>query len=71
MCDYLILEIGIHACSHSDSLKTYMASLMQAVFVERVEFLSVTTKTKTLEVKGRFYSKEDMKSELGYHPNIG
>ena len=48
-----------------------MASLMQAVCVERVEFLSVTAKTKALEVKGGFYSKEDMKSELGYTQNIG
>ena len=44
---------------------------MQAVFVERVEFLSVTAKTKALEVKGGFYSKEGMKSELGYTQNIG
>lgn len=51
--------------------KHIMASLMQAVFVERVEFLSVTAKTKALEVKGGFYSKKDMKSELGYTQNIG
>jgi hypothetical protein len=36
-----------------------------------VELLSVTTKTKTLEVKGGFYSEEDMKTELGYHQKIG
>ena len=45
--------------------------LGQAVFVERVEILSVATKTKTLEVKGGFYSEEDMKTELGYSQNIG
>lgn len=45
----------------------YAPSCAQVVFVERVELLSVTTKTKTLEVKGGFYSKEDMKTELGYN----
>ncbi|CAL1173726.1 unnamed protein product [Cladocopium goreaui] len=38
-----------------------------AVFIERVEILSITTKTKTLEVKGGFYSVDDMKDELNYN----
>lgn len=43
----------------------------QAVFIQRVEFLSTTTKSKKIEVKGGFYSEEDMKTELGCSPNIG
>jgi len=43
---------------------------MQAVFIERVEILSITTKTKTLEVKGGFYSVDDMKDELNYNQLI-
>lgn len=39
--------------------------------MQRVEVLSTTTKSKKIEVKGGFYSEEDMKSELGYSPNIG
>ncbi|CAK9101825.1 Uncharacterized protein SCF082_LOCUS47603 [Durusdinium trenchii] len=39
---------------------------VKAVFIERVEILSITTKTKTLEVKGGFYTIEDMKNELKY-----
>ena len=38
----------------------------QAVFMERVEVLSVTTRSKTIEVKGGFYSEEDMRVELQY-----
>ena len=34
--------------------------------MERVEILSVTTKSKKIEVQGGFYSEDDMKSELGY-----
>ena len=45
-------------------------AFMQAVFVERVEILSITTKTKTLEVKGGFYSVDDMKDELKYNQHI-
>ena len=43
---------------------------MQAVFIERVEILSITTKTKTLEVKEGFYSVDDMKDELNYNQLI-
>lgn len=43
----------------------------QAVFLQRVEVLSRTTKSKKIEIKGGFYSEEDMKSELGYSPNTG
>lgn len=43
----------------------------QAVFVERVEILHISTKTKTLEVKGGFFSIEDMKNELGYGQYTG
>ena len=43
-----------------------MAHVSQVVFVERVDILSITTKTKTLEVKGGFYSVADMKEELKY-----
>ena len=34
--------------------------------MERVEIISVTTRSKTLTVKGGFYSAADMKSELSY-----
>ena len=34
--------------------------------MESVLILNRTTRSKKLEVKGGFYSKEDMKSELGY-----
>ncbi len=43
----------------------------QAIFLERVEILSVTTKSKKIEVSGGFYSEEDMKTELGYKENFG
>ncbi|CAJ1428750.1 unnamed protein product [Effrenium voratum] len=39
---------------------------VKAVFIERVEIFSMTTKSKTIEVRGGFYSAEDMRSELGY-----
>ena len=38
----------------------------EAIFLETVEILCVTTKSKTLEVKGGFYSEEDMATELKY-----
>ena len=36
-----------------------------------MDFISCTTKTKTLEVEGGFYSKEDMKTELNYSQSLG
>ncbi|CAK9049554.1 unnamed protein product [Durusdinium trenchii] len=39
---------------------------VKAIFLETVEILCVTTKSKTLEVKGGFYSEEDMATELKY-----
>ena len=38
----------------------------KVIFIERVEIISVTTRSKTLTVKGGFYSAADMKSELSY-----
>ena len=37
--------------------------------MQRVEILSVTTKSKKIEIKGGFYNEADMKSELGYTPH--
>ncbi|CAK9072400.1 unnamed protein product [Durusdinium trenchii] len=37
---------------------------VKAVFIQRVEFLSTTTKSKKIEVKGGFYSEEDMKERI-------
>ncbi|CAJ1341569.1 unnamed protein product [Effrenium voratum] len=34
---------------------------VKAVFIERVEIFSMTTKSKTIEVRGGFYSAEDMR----------
>jgi len=45
--------------------------MSQAIFLERVEILSVTTKSKKIEVSGGFYSEEDMKTELGYKECFG
>ncbi|CAE7351284.1 unnamed protein product [Symbiodinium sp. CCMP2456] len=39
---------------------------VKAVFMESVTVLCVTTRKKKLTVKGGFYSREDMKTELGY-----
>lgn len=41
---------------------------MEIIFLQRVEILSTTTKSKKIEVKGGFYSEEDMRTELGYSP---
>ena len=38
----------------------------QAVFMESITIHSQSTRSKKLEVKGGFYSKEDMKKDLGY-----
>ena len=43
-----------------------IACMFQAIFLQRVEILSSTTKSKKIEVKGGFYSEQDMKDELGY-----
>lgn len=40
------------------------------IFTQRVEVLSSTTKSKKIEIKGGFYSETDMKTELGYTPNL-
>lgn len=37
--------------------------------MQRVKILSVTTRSKKIEVTGGFYSEEDMKNELGYSPS--
>lgn len=42
----------------------------QAIFLQKVEILSVTTKRKKIEVSGGFYSEEDMKKELGYKETL-
>lgn len=39
--------------------------------MQHVEVLSSTTKRKTVEVNGGFYSEEDMRNELGYKENLG
>ena len=41
---------------------------LQEIFLQRVEILSTTTKSKKIEVHGGFYSESDMKTELGYSP---
>ncbi|CAK9103670.1 Uncharacterized protein SCF082_LOCUS48475 [Durusdinium trenchii] len=41
---------------------------VKAIFMQRVKILSVTTRSKKIEVTGGFYSEEDMKNELGYSP---
>ena len=38
--------------------------------MESLTILSRTTRSKKLEVKGGFYSKEDMKNELGYSQTL-
>ena len=38
--------------------------------MESLEIISRTTRSKKLEVKGGFYSKEDMKTELGYSQTL-
>lgn len=42
--------------------------MLQAVFMESLTILTRTERRKKLEVKGGFYSREDMKTELGYSP---
>lgn len=42
----------------------------EAVFMESLTILTRTTRSKKLEVKGGFYSKEDMKNELGYSATL-
>ena len=42
----------------------------QAVFVESVLVMSKSTRSKKLSVKGGFYSKEDMSTELGYKQTL-
>ena len=44
---------------------------MKDLFMQRVEILSTTTKTKKAEVKGGFYNEEDMKTELQYSQTFG
>ncbi|CAJ1442800.1 unnamed protein product [Effrenium voratum] len=39
---------------------------VKAVFLEKTTLLTVKERSKLLEVKGGFYSAEDMKAELGY-----
>ena len=38
----------------------------EAVFMESLTIISKSERRKKLEVKGGFYSKDDMKNELGY-----
>ncbi len=49
----------------------HYSSCLKALFIQRVEILSTTTKSKKIEVKGGFYNEDDMKSELGYAPYFG
>lgn len=65
---FLKFYISVSPCIDG-SIKALLACT-QAVFIERVEILSITTKTKTLEVKGGFYTIEDMKNELKYSQPI-
>ena len=44
---------------------------LKVVFMQRVEILSTTTKSKKIEVKGGFFSENDMKTELGYSVSPG
>ena len=39
--------------------------------MQRVEILSTTTKSKKIEIKGGFYSENDMRTELGYTQPLG
>lgn len=43
----------------------------QAIFLQRVEIISVSNKRKKIEVTGGFYSEEDMRTELGYKEPFG
>ena len=43
-----------------------LATRLQAVFLETVLILSKKVRSKKITVKGGFYSREDMKNELGY-----
>ena len=38
----------------------------QAVFMQTVEIFCKRTRARKIEIKGGFYSREDMRKELGY-----
>lgn len=57
---YRTYVASMHAC--------IISRIVEDIFVQRVEILSVTTKSKKIEIKGGFYNEADMKSELGYTP---
>lgn len=48
-----------------------ICTLLKVVFIQRIEILSSTTKSKKIEVKGGFYSEHDMKTELNYSQHMG
>lgn len=71
---YLSLFFSVIFTFYTTALYSHRASITfacQAIFLERVEFLSVTRKTKKIDVKGGFYSEEDMRTELGYTAFFG
>ncbi|CAE7459532.1 unnamed protein product [Symbiodinium microadriaticum] len=63
-----VMEMWEAAGTQRDSLFSMWAKCggVKAVFIERVVVMSKKTRSKKLVVKGGFYSKEDMKTELGY-----
>lgn len=54
-------------CAHASVLSLFV---LEAIFVERLEILSVSTKRKKVEVTGGFYSEEDMRNELNYSQRL-
>ena len=67
---FLLLPDGSHPYLYA-SCTVPLFHRTQAVFMQRVEILSTTTRSKKIEVTGGFYSEEDMKSELGYSQTHG
>ena len=57
----------MHACTN-DAIDRCMSS-PKAVFMESLTIMTLSRRSRKLEVKGGFYSKDDMKTELGYSQN--
>ncbi|CAE7278190.1 unnamed protein product, partial [Symbiodinium sp. CCMP2456] len=64
-----IFEMWKDAGKGRDNLFRMWAKAGGAVFMESLTILTRTERRKKLEVKGGFYSREDMKTELGYSPS--
>ncbi|CAK9074820.1 unnamed protein product, partial [Durusdinium trenchii] len=66
----LILHLATLTKYEKDKVKRIVTP-KPVIFMQRVEILSTTTKSKKIEIKGGFYNEEDMKNELGYSPIFG